>query len=316
MAASLRALTGIAAPRGARACPTHSGRACNPPRPFGGQPLRCDAGTDGIYAAPRVDSLAVCRATSDDVPVPSSKEEAIAQACAALEAQMRPSKKERRAGRKKGFAGAAAKKLALEIPVLDDSPGALAELAGDLLDGARGGDFTVAVCGGHAEAFSGRLGKRAVSIEDAVADPPGGDVLVVAPGLADLEDVEELARQSRGAALVLLNAGWDTEHPPEEHRAFVRSFKVVYSFLPLQVQLVMVTQEGAVLKCALDGSPDAAPWRTFVVRGGVHEQVGRMTKRPTSEDIELIMVNASAAQSPINQGIKGARGFLDRLTGK
>lgn len=45
-------------------------------------------------------------------------------------------------------------------------------------------------------------------------------------------------------------------------------------------------------------------------RGKDFEQVGRMTKRPTMQDIELILVNASAANSPINRGIKGLRGLL------
>lgn len=41
-------------------------------------------------------------------------------------------------------------------------------------------------------------------------------------------------------------------------------------------------------------------------------QVGQMSRRPTSSDLELAFINAKAAQSPLTSLVKGFRGLFDK----
>jgi hypothetical protein len=60
-------------------------------------------------------------------------------------------------------------------------------------------------------------------------------------------------------------AEWpDSSEVEESKRAFVASFDVCYSFLPLNVESLLSKFEGAVLKFVKSGPPKAAPWIIFV----------------------------------------------------
>lgn len=89
------------------------------------------------------------------------------------------------------------------------------------------------------------------------------------------------------------------------------------------------SQEGAVFRInsgsggtprassgfGVGSSPDSeAAWRLFMKQpyGNGWEAVGRMQRRPSSEEIEIAFYNASAAKSPLAQGAK----FLRDLTQK
>lgn len=109
---------------------------------------------------------------------------------------------------------------------------------------------------------------NAVHLYDAIDDPPLGLLLVMMPRAADIEELEELASSGRGKTIVLVNPQWDPWDPPADSRAFLSNFKVAYSYFPLQVQMLVVRQEAAVLKCALDGSP--GPQRRSPITDRVH----------------------------------------------
>lgn len=41
-------------------------------------------------------------------------------------------------------------------------------------------------------------------------------------------------------------------------------------------------------------------------------QVGQMKTRPSQSDLELVLLNAKAANSPLTSLVKGVKGMLDR----
>jgi hypothetical protein len=41
-------------------------------------------------------------------------------------------------------------------------------------------------------------------------------------------------------------------------------------------------------------------------------QVGQMKSRPSQSDLELVLLNAKAASSPLTSLVKGVKGMLDR----
>lgn len=99
--------------------------------------------------------------------------------------------------------------------------------------------------------------------------------------------------------------------------AFANSFTVVYSFLPLKIDIAWGSSlEGAVFKRVEDGNVEDEPWRVLVKEGGKFEQVGAMQRRPQQGDIEAALYNSIAAKSPVNKGVgflsEAARGLFGR----
>lgn len=60
------------------------------------------------------------------------------------------------------------------------------------------------------------------------------------------------------------------------------------------------------------GAPGGTPWYLFKKDWAGYKCIARQQRRPSMDDLELAFYNASAAESPITQGIKAVRG----LTGK
>jgi hypothetical protein len=66
--------------------------------------------------------------------------------------------------------------------------------------------------------------------------------------------------------------------------------------------------QGAVLHRAVDGPL----WRILyqVNNSGKHVQIGQTKSRPTSDDLQLAFINASAAQSPLSAAARGVKGLF------
>lgn len=249
-----------------------------------------------------------CRALSDSADPPSTRDECVEQARTALLHALKSGGRKA----KKGFRPTAVCRVAIEVPVRDQSAAAMAELMRDLLRDME--EPLVVYCGDDFEQFRTALGKDSVRSFDTL-DAPGSRLLfIVGARPSQIGALDELLRGSSSAA-VLVNAEWDPAMLPAASRALVRPFKTVYAYQPLQVQMFVVKQEGAVLKYAADVAPDAAPWRIFTRSGDRFVQVGRMTRRPAQEDVEFALVNAVAAQSPLTRGIRGVREALGKLGG-
>jgi hypothetical protein len=66
--------------------------------------------------------------------------------------------------------------------------------------------------------------------------------------------------------------------------------------------------QGAVLHRATDGPL----WRILYQVGssGKHVQIGQSKTRPSSDDLQVAFINASAAQSPLSAAARGVKGLF------
>jgi hypothetical protein len=273
--------------------------------------------------------------------LPDSREDAISQACAAIASHLpvvksQKSKKKAAPASAPGFAGDT-KKLSVEIPVADESQAAAMQLAKDVISALPSpwpSQFTYVVCSTNTAsetAFSSKTVSLAACLADETDSLLGSCIVIVAPKISQVAAVEQLMGRWLGSVCVLLNAEWAPLAAEEDlgsidsvHTAFVRSFQVVYCFMPLLIKAFVVsTQEGAVFRyvggnkktgfSSGDGGEETGdPWRIFMRQNDSWEPVARMNRRPSSTDVEVSFYNASAANSPLTQGAKFLKGLVNK----
>ncbi|CAL8470970.1 g10512 [Coccomyxa elongata] len=236
----------------------------------------------------------------------------VQQACEALSTRLDDSKAKGKPT--KGFKLSNVKRLTAEIPVADDSPTSVVSLAEDLLKGlAPELASSVTLVFGDVEAAllaSTKVQNQVVALDDAPDEPLVGPLLIVGPSAGQLGEAEELLRKWRGRVVILLNPEWaEGQSVPSNHTAFVKSFEVVYCFQPIAIQaFIVTTTQGAVSKRVVKGQSGQAPWQILKQGWGNNWKIiGQMQRRPTSQDLELAFLNASAAESPITAGIKAVK---------
>ncbi|PNW79845.1 hypothetical protein CHLRE_08g369000v5 [Chlamydomonas reinhardtii] len=248
----------------------------------------------------------------------------------------------------KGFsnrakAGSDTNRFGIEIPVADGSAQAAIDLTTTILNTTaarlkqRPGGASVAAAAGpsnwtvvHARedalrlATSSARGKagpqpQVLGLRQACQQPQlAGLLVVVEPQLDDVALVEQLLDEVwAGPAALVINPGWGQQGAapvPAEYARAVDSISVVYSFLPCAIQGLLGPKEGAVLRTVDAGGGGAAgrpaPWRILLKQKEEFVQVGAMPRRPTSSDLELAYLNASAASSPITKTAKFLRGLI------
>lgn len=118
--------------------------------------------------------------------------------------------------------------------------------------------------------------------------------------------------------VVLVNAEGAGDLSAQRHlsaslRAVLASFETCYSFTPLALQGLFSRSEGAVLKSAGGGrAPAAAPWLVFSKRGGKLQLVGSMKQRPQARDLEDMLYQSMAANSPVTKSVNFVKGLLGK----
>eukprot|EP00878_Enallax_costatus_P047266 GHUV01057731.1.p1 GENE.GHUV01057731.1~~GHUV01057731.1.p1 ORF type:complete len:288 (+),score=100.13 GHUV01057731.1:340-1203(+) len=226
---------------------------------------------------------------------------------------------------RKGFGGSGSSSTApgtrfsIELPLPSDSPPELVELTGDILAKipTAASAWTVFASEQAASAAAqNRVLQRSkvLSLQQACrVDSLNGPLLLVAPTTADVALVEQLLDEVwSGPWALLVNPSWHV-NTPAQYQPLVGSFNTVYSFMPIATQGLMRV-EGAVVHHVSPGSKgsSSSPWRVLVKEGEHFVQVGQMQKRPEPSDLELVLINARAAKSPLTSFVKGVKGMLDR----
>ncbi|GMH33498.1 hypothetical protein BSKO_01332 [Bryopsis sp. KO-2023] len=289
-------------------------------RPFRSEPSHSVIGYEQRQDC-RVSRVSRIRASSgaspEDVSVsdlPDSLEESVTNACSALRTVLSSTKGEGKKGKKgKTRAIKSVRRLGVEVPVLDTSVETLTFLAASFANElGRGGRVSVVFADEDvAQAGKDVLDASVVtSLEEASVVRLTERLLVVAPQETDMDSVFDLIDENwRGEAVVLVNPEWGQDFL-DENKQFCDSFDVVYSFLPLAVQGMLGTKEGAMLRWVKEKNKTVM-WRIFVKeRDGGFKCVGRQATRPADSELELAMYNASAADSPVTQGIKFVRNLV------
>nr|CAB3464811.1 unnamed protein product [Digitaria exilis] len=277
---------------------------------------------------------------------PSSREDAVAQARSCLATALQkplnnsvPLKKLKRQRQPRFRA---------EIPVVDDSPGSLARLALDVFSGTsrkKGAPARLLLVWPSAEALAVAVREFESSGDSATtahtqlgSEAPDAlsacDAAVfVAPEPEQVEKVKAAAAAVEPKPVVLFNPAWsfDDEEAGEAFggagvRGFVGSFDVVYSFTGLEVRGLLSKKTGVLLRCVDGGRFGGESWVLMVENDGgggggaadgkeEFKVVSRLKKRPTIGEVETMLYNLMAANSPVTKSARFLREMVSNVTG-
>eukprot|EP01018_Ginkgo_biloba_P011363 Gb_25483 [translate_table: standard] len=257
-------------------------------------------------------------------PPPSSKEEAVKQVRECLSTLLEKPLKNLGASVKQKKQRQV--RLRVEIPIIDDSPSALATLAGDVLGGfsaKRMGQLTKIVIFWPNSSLAD-LGSQIFQNFDYIknfdfSNPDmemefvgDSDVLFfVAPGISELPSIESVSKEAAPRPVVLFNPNWSSEDESETN-GFFSSFEAVYSFTPLAIQGFFSKSEGAIFKHVKSGPPSSSPWLIFVKVEGKYKCVSSFKRRPDASELENALYNSIALNSPLTKSIKFLRNLISR----
>lgn len=257
-------------------------------------------------------------ATASDLP--ETREQSILQAATALQAQLPKEKK----GKSKSSKSGSLKKLAIDVPVADQSPQAAVELVRELLaclSRSEADAFTI-IFGDSAAAEvacgpTGLVANTSMSMTQTLDASLSGPLLIVGVQNQQVTNVQEILFSWQGRLATLVNAEWEEEQADADLASFVKSWEYIYCFGPLEIQGFFSKREGCVFKFTKRGSPASSKWSILIREGSQDWQVvGRQQRRPSTGEMELAFYNAQASNSPITKGVKFVKGIADKQFGK
>ncbi|KAF8409474.1 hypothetical protein HHK36_005550 [Tetracentron sinense] len=265
---------------------------------------------------------------------PTTKEEAILQAKTCLSTTLeKPLNNPRLAGKLKKQKQP---RFRVEIPVVDDSAESLAQLAfevlGDLPIRRKGTPVKILILWPNptltevaAKAFepnsSSQIEHMDVSsvTNDYTRFLNSGDVVVfLAPEASQIDVIKTVTDGLYPKPVVIFNPRWGFEEEGNfgELGDFVGSFEVVYSFLGLEVRGILSQRKGVVFKCVRDGVLSGERWAVLVEEEGELKVISKFTKRPSIGEVENVLYNLMAVNSPITKSAKFLKDLVSNVTGK
>lgn len=272
------------------------------------------------------------------VPLPLSMDEAVAEAAACVKAARGDPVISKAKSKTKGFASSASPSppqtssapiisqaprsllTALEVPV-DPSPQAIAQLACQIamklgptkLILVVSNNLILNECRGKSQIFSQCLDLQEACRQDQLKGVP----LLAGLKVEDVALAEQLISEVQipggGSRAVIVNCDFDGA--PTEFSGFLDQIEVVWSFKPLEFSLGLLgKKEGAVLKRSeASRDPSVADWRILFKLGDRFVQVGKSKSRPSLEDVENLVINASAAMGQVSNAIRGLKQGLSSI---
>ncbi|CAK9181311.1 unnamed protein product [Ilex paraguariensis] len=265
---------------------------------------------------------------------PTSKEEAILQAKTSLSTTLeKPLNNPKLAGKLKKLKQP---RFRVEIPVIDDSPGSLSQLALDVF-----GDIPIKRKGLPVKILvlwpNPNLTEAAIMAFDSLSSNTvehndfssvtnedtrflnSADVVVfLAPEASQLAVMKTVTDSLYPKPVVIFNPQWGFEEESSfgELRGFVGSFEVVYSFVGLEVRGVLSKRKGMIFKCVRDGVLSGEGWSVLVEEGGELKVASRFKERPSITEVENVLYNLMAINSPITKSAKFFKELVSNVTGK
>ncbi|KAI3804769.1 hypothetical protein L1987_26571 [Smallanthus sonchifolius] len=266
---------------------------------------------------------------------PKSKEEAIRQAKTCLITTL-----EKPLNNPKLAAGKLKKvkqpRFRVEIPVIDDSPELLSQLALQVFDEMplkrKGSKVKILILWPNSTLTEAANKLLIGSVEHAdmsslmnMGDSVNrvlnsADVVVfLTPEASQLEVMETVTNSLYPKPVVIFNPRWsydDEESNLGDFRDFLGSFEVVYSFMGLEVRGLLSKRNGVVFKCVRDGVLSGERWSVLVEEEGELKVVSRFKTRPSIVEVENVLYNLMAINSPITKSAKFLKGLVSNVTGK
>ncbi|KAL2943882.1 Low-density lipoprotein receptor-related protein [Bienertia sinuspersici] len=268
---------------------------------------------------------------------PTSKEDAILQAKTSLStALQKPLNNPKLTGRIKKQKHP---RFRVEIPLIDDSPDSLTQLAfdvfGDLQIKRKGSPVKLLLIWPNpTTSASGQKAFQALTfgvvehieltnvmtVDNRILN--SADVAVfLAPNSSQLTVMKSVSDSLYPSPLVLFNPKWAFEEEGNfgELSGFVGSFDVIYAFLGLEVRGILSKRKGVVFKWVRDGLVSGEKWNVLVEDEGKTDQlkvVSRFKSRPSITEVENVLYNLMAVNSPITKSAKFFKDLVSNVTGK
>ncbi|KAL4180426.1 hypothetical protein AMTRI_Chr13g125220 [Amborella trichopoda] len=258
---------------------------------------------------------------------PSTKDEAINQArTCLLKALEKPLNNPRVTGKLKKQKQP---RFRLEIPVIDESPQSLTGIAVELFGKIRikrKGTPVQFVLFWSDSSFIDEADRalepfrtvKHVELSTMKAGNRGGfsglgDVVVfMAPDSTQLELVEAVCAEIDAKPVLIFNPKWGFDEESDFGRmgSFVSSFDVIYSFMGLEVRGVLSKRRGVVFKC------DNGGWEVLMEEEGELKMVSRLKKRPSTVEVENVLYNLMAMNSPVTKSMRFLKDLVSRVGGR
>ncbi|KAG2317515.1 hypothetical protein Bca4012_068407 [Brassica carinata] len=270
---------------------------------------------------------------------PTSKEEAILQAKTCLSSCLvKPLNNPKLASPK--LKRLKQPRFRLEIPILDDdgSPSSLTQLAfsifSDMPISRRGSDVVKLLFLWPDTSFiepAVNAFRSDSTTTNHVAMSPVSDSLnralksadvavFMAPVRSQLEDVRVSTEGFAAKPVVMINPRWLFEEEKSfVDDDFVGSFEVIYAFTGLEVRGILSKRKGVIFKCVRDGVVSGERWNVLVEEeegDGALKVVSRFKARPSMEEVELVLYNLMAMNSPITKSAKFLKDLVSNISGK
>ncbi|KAJ0101463.1 hypothetical protein Patl1_04387 [Pistacia atlantica] len=118
--------------------------------------------------------------------------------------------------------------------------------------------------------------------------------------------------------VVIFNPRWAFEEEDDfgDLTGFVGSFDVIYSFMGLEVQGILSKRKGVIFKCVRDGVLSGERWNVLVEEEGELKVVSKFKVRPSIGEVETVLYNLMAINSPITKSAKFLKDLVSNVTGK
>ncbi|GFZ06581.1 hypothetical protein Acr_18g0007510 [Actinidia rufa] len=240
-------------------------------------------------------------------PPHTTKEEAILQAKTSLSTTLeKPLNNPKLAGKLKKLKQP---RFRVEIPVIDDSPESLSQLAlkvfGEAPMRRKGSPVKILILWPNSD-----LTKAATKAFDSLSSNFVQHL--------DISSVFYQCDSLYPKPVVIFNPGWGFEEESSfgELSGFVGSFEVVYSFMGLEVRGVLRNWKGVIFKCVRDGVVSGERWEVLVEEEGKLKVVSKFKARPSITEVETVLYNVMAMNSPITKSAKFLKNLVSNVTGK
>ncbi|KAL6999393.1 hypothetical protein U1Q18_000554 [Sarracenia purpurea var. burkii] len=268
---------------------------------------------------------------------PTSKEAAILQAKTSLSTTLeKPLNNPKLAGKLKKLMQP---RFRVEIPIVDDSPISLSQLAlevfGEIPLKRKGSPVKILILWPNptltraaAEAFESRSSNIVNNLDILSVAIDGFDTgilnsadvaVFLAPDASQLAVMKRVTDGLYPKPAVIFNPRWGFEEESsfdDELRGFVNSFDVVYSFMGLEVRGILSKRKGVIFKYVRDGVLSGERWDVFVEEEGKLKVVSRFKARPSITEVETVLYNLMAINSPITKFANFLKNLVSNVTGK
>ncbi|GKA52341.1 plant/F3H11-7 protein [Tanacetum coccineum] len=144
-------------------------------------------------------------------------------------------------------------------------------------------------------------------------------VVFLSPEVTQVGVMESVSESVYPKPVLMFNPRWGYDEEEEsmgEFKEFLGSFEVIYSFMGLEVKGLLSKRNGVVFKCVRDGVLSGERWSVLVEEEGELKVVSRFKTRPSIGEVENVLYNLMAINSPITKSAKFLKGLVSNVTGK